>query len=435
MLLNRSVSIFLRGRKALVNETLVKDYNRFLNNVSLARKLPAIREMVDIQQKSSQTMISFAAGMPSFEMSPFQEATFKLKDGSSLTMDETSIKKLTPYTSSQGLPELVELLEKLQIEEHNPPTCRISCNGEGREMDLVVTTGNQDGLCRLDPHGCNVLGVDSDQEGMKPSHLREILSRWNPSDVSKPRQEVPDIPRILYLNPNGGNPTGAGLTMERKKEIYEIARNYNLLIIEDDPNYYVQFTRPRVPSFLSLDEDGRVIRLDSFSKVLSAAGLRLGFVTGPKLLLQRLVLHTVAGVLHSSSLPQILAFQLLNQWGFEGFRNYADEVSQFYLKKRNMLLAAAGKWLTGLAEWTVPNGGLFLWIKILGIDDTHKMITDKAIEKQVLLVPGNAFFQDSGKKSSYVRASFSDQTWEEMDEGMRRLAELIKEELKGKKED
>ena len=82
------------------------------------------------------------------------------------------------------------------------------------------------------------MGVKSDKDGLDPAHLREVLSQWQPSDV---KDNSNNIPKLLYLIPNGGNPTGAGLTLERKKEIYEIARLYDLLILEDDPYFYLQF--------------------------------------------------------------------------------------------------------------------------------------------------------------------------------------------------
>ena len=84
---------------------------------------------------------------------------------------------------------------------------------------------------------------------------------------------------MLYTVPVGGNPTGVSQTLERKKEIYEIARQHNLLILEDDPYYYLQFGE-KIPSYLSMDVDGRVLRFDSMSKILSS-GLRVGWATGP----------------------------------------------------------------------------------------------------------------------------------------------------------
>lgn len=81
--------------------------------------------------------------------------------------------------------------------------------------------------------------MKSDKDGLDPAHLRAVLSKWQPEDAKDAQS---DIPRLLYLIPNGGNPTGAGLTFERKKEIYSIARQYDLLILEDDPYFYLQFS-------------------------------------------------------------------------------------------------------------------------------------------------------------------------------------------------
>ncbi|XP_077866065.1 kynurenine/alpha-aminoadipate aminotransferase, mitochondrial-like, partial [Saccoglossus kowalevskii] len=164
------------------------------------------------------------------------------------------------------LPELVEWLKKLQIEEHSPPT--VNYSKEHGQMDLIITTGSQDGLCKtfemlvspgdnilmetptypgtlavVKPLGCNILDIETDGEGLKPNHLRHIMSRWDPKDTRKSKEEVPDIPRILYTIPNGGNPTGTGISAIRRQEIYQIAQKYNLLIVEDDPYYYLQFNK------------------------------------------------------------------------------------------------------------------------------------------------------------------------------------------------
>ena len=122
-------------------------------------------------------------------------------------------------------------------------------------------------------------------------------------------------PKIMYINPTGANPTGTVLPLDRRRKIYEIASKYDLLILEDDPYYYLQFTKGnRVPSFYSMDVDGRVLRFDSFSKILSS-GLRLGFVTGPKPLIERIMLHMQVSSMHTTSLSQFIAKDLLQEWG------------------------------------------------------------------------------------------------------------------------
>jgi len=114
---------------------------------------------------------------------------------------------------------------------------------------------------------------------MRPDILRKKLM-----------DNVEAKPKFIYVNPTGANPTGVVLPESRRKEIYELVTEHDMLILEDDPYYFLHFGDIRPPSFLSMDTEGRVIRFDSFSKVLSS-GLRLGFVTGPAPLIERINLH------------------------------------------------------------------------------------------------------------------------------------------------
>ncbi|XP_069832699.1 kynurenine/alpha-aminoadipate aminotransferase, mitochondrial isoform X3 [Dendropsophus ebraccatus] len=347
------------------------------------------------------------------------------------------------------VPELVSWLRELQKKLHNPPT--LAYSPDKGQMAMCITTGSQEGLSKafdmlvspgdnvlidaptysgtlaaIKPLGCNLIGVPTDQHGIIPRALKDILSNWAPEDVHIPEK---NSPKILYTIPNGGNPTGASLTTERKVEIYKIAQEYDLIIVEDDPYYFLQFNKPWAPSFLSLDIDGRVIRADSMSKILSS-GLRIGYLTGPKPLIDRIILHMQASTLHTSAFTQIMTLQLLQTWGVEGFLEHIESVIRFYRSQRDAMLASADKWLTGLAEWHSPTAGMFLWMKILGVPDTHQMIMLKAISKEVLLVPGSAFNINSSEPSSYVRASFSLSTPEQIDQGLERLASLITAERK-----
>lgn len=216
------------------------------------------------------------------------------------------------------------------------------------------------------------------------------------------------------------------MTEQRRREIYELARQYDILIIEDDPYYFLQFNEARAPTFLSMDVDGRVIRIDSFSKILSA-GLRLGFVTGPKPLIDRVVLHIESSTMHANSFTQLMVFQLLHSWGVEGFLQHIEGVTEFYRKQRDAMVSSAEKWLKDVAEWRTPSAGMFLWIKLKGISDTQQIVRVKALEKEITLVPGGEFMINSTEPCTYVRASFSSATPEEIDEAFRRLSLIIKE--------
>ncbi|XP_061108067.1 kynurenine/alpha-aminoadipate aminotransferase, mitochondrial isoform X2 [Conger conger] len=424
------------------------NYSRFFTAVSAARKPSPIRIITELQQRSPPSVISLAGGAPNPDTFPFHSATVKVKNGASIVLDETTMKRALQYSASSGIPELLSWMKTLQRNLHNPPTASNSV--AGGQMDICVTTGSQEGLSKtfemlvtpgdnvlldaptysgtlaaLQPLGCNIINVPSDQFGMIPGALREILSRWDPADAKKPGSTVP---RVLYTIPNGGNPTGASMTAERKADVYQLAREYDFLIIEDDPYYFLQFQKPWAPTFLSMDVDGRVIRTDSFSKILSS-GLRIGFVTGPKPLVDRVVLHIQASTMHTSTFTQLMVSQLLHGWGQEGFLNHVDGVVEFYRKQRDAMLSSADRWLKDLADWHTPAAGMFLWIRLKGVADTQRLISEKALEKEVLLIPGGVFNIDSSAPSPFVRAAFSLSTPEQIDEAFKRLASLIKEAL------
>ncbi|XP_006277551.1 kynurenine/alpha-aminoadipate aminotransferase, mitochondrial isoform X1 [Alligator mississippiensis] len=422
------------------------NYSRFITAVSAARKASPIRVLTELMQRSPPSLISLAGGAPNPNTFPFKTARITIADGTAVEMGEDLMKRALQYSASAGIPELLSWLKDLQKSLHSPPTANYS--PDQGQMEICVTTGSQEGLCKvfemlinpgdnilldaptypgtlaaLRPLGCNIINVPSDQHGIIPEALKEILSRWSPEDV---KNHCNNVPKFLYTIPNGGNPTGTSLTTDRKKKIYQLARQYDFLVVEDDPYYFLQFNKPWPPTFLSMDIDGRVIRTDSFSKILSS-GLRIGFLTGPKPLIDRVILHIQVSTMHTSTFTQLMITQLLQQWGEKGFLEHVGRVVEFYKSQRDAMLVAADKWLKGLADWYSPAAGMFLWIKIKGVSDTQHLIMERALQKEVLLVPGGAFNIDSSHPSSHVRASFSLSSPAQMDQAFQRLAELIKE--------
>ncbi|XP_061440047.1 kynurenine/alpha-aminoadipate aminotransferase, mitochondrial-like isoform X2 [Rhineura floridana] len=423
------------------------DYYHFLSVVSAARKPNPVRLTNELEKKMPSLIMFSSGGLPNSDYFPIKTASFSLSDGSTIAIGEQLMKRALQYSATEGIQELLSWLRDLQIKLHNPPTAIYA--PEKGQMKICVTSGSQDGLSKvydmllnpgdnilieepnftgtlaaLQPLGCNLIKTPSDAHGIIPEALKEILSRWKSGSAHKLNNR---IPKFLYTVPNGANPSGSSLTVERKKEIYQLAQEYNFLIIEDDPYYFLQFQKPKVPSFLSMDVDGRVIRGDSFSKIISA-GLRIGFLTGPAPLIDRVVLHTQASTMQPNTFAQILILQLFNKWGQEGFLQHTDRVAEFYKNQRDTMLSAADKWLKGLAGWYAPNAGLFLWIKIKGISDTNQMALEKALKRGVSVLPGRAFMMDPSEPCPYVRVSFSFATPDQMDLGFQRLAELIKEE-------
>uniref|UniRef100_A0A8D2LPA0 Aminotransferase class I/classII large domain-containing protein n=1 Tax=Varanus komodoensis TaxID=61221 RepID=A0A8D2LPA0_VARKO len=360
------------------------------------------------------SIIMLSGGLPNPDYFPIKTASISLVDGTTIEIGEELMKRALQYSSADGIPELLSWLEKLQMKLHNPPTA--SYAPEKGQMKICVTAGSQDGLSKvydmllnpgdnillddpnftgtlaaLQPLGCNMIKVPSDAHGIIPKALEEILSRWKSDKVRKPGNK---IPKFLYTVPNGGNPSGSSLTADRKKEIYQLAQEYNFLIIEDDPYYFLQFEKTKAPSFLSMDVDGRVIRGDSFSKVVSA-GLRIGFLTGPEPLINKVILHIQEYSCHNCSVL----------WEYTCLI-----ISLLYLRLIVLLCPL------GLADWLVPKAGLYLWIKIKGISDTYPMIMEKALKRKVSLLPGSAFMTDSSEPCPYIRASFSFASPDQMDQ-------------------
>jgi len=238
-------------------------------------------------------------------MFPFTNLSIDVTNGSPINLSGKALQSALQYLPTNGHPVLLKQLRTLQQEVHNPAT------SVWDNTDLVITSGSQDGLCKtfemfmnngasvlveefvysgtlsiINPYQPKYHVIKSDQNGMDPDSLRQVLSKWTPG------MDTEDYPKFLYINPTGANPTGTVLPLDRRKQILELCSQYNLILLEDDPYYYLQFEEKhlRPPSFFSLDTEGRVIRFDSFSKILSS-GIRLGFVTGPKPLIERLVLH------------------------------------------------------------------------------------------------------------------------------------------------
>lgn len=283
---------------------------------------------------------------------------------------------------------------------------------------LIVENPTYTGaLAFLESLDCKLAAADTDEFGIVPESLEKILSEW-------PVTEQERRPHVLYTVPSGGNPTGVSSTFERKQAVYAICSKYDVIIVEDDPYYYLQFGEKRIPSYFSIDVDARVVRCDSMSKILSS-GLRIGWVTGPKVLIERINMHTMVTNLQPAGISQAITSALVEKWGHKGFLEHVDRVSDFYREKRDDFVECLNRHMKGRAEWVVPSAGMFVWLRLLGgITDSYDLVMSKAIKENVLAIPGLAFMPHKNK-NAYIRVSFSYVTKDDMDEALRRLAKVI----------
>ncbi|XP_042889017.1 kynurenine/alpha-aminoadipate aminotransferase, mitochondrial-like [Penaeus japonicus] len=412
------------------------DYSKYLSVSSSNRKPSGISEMQMLLTDPSPSLVWLASGMPNPQQFPFCDAAINLSDGSVLEISKEVMATGLQYGPTPGYVPLIEQLKEMTLRTHNPP--------RWTESDLLVTVGCQDGLakavemlfrprtasrktrypdalCILAPLKLKYVIVTADERGMCPVALKKGLE--------EARLSGGPVPKVLYLVPTACNPTGITIDEARRREIYSIASEYDLIILEDDPYLFLQYDEePMPPSFLRLDTEGRVLRFDSFSKIVSA-GLRVGFVTGPAPLIERINWHMQASVLCPPGISQVMVSELLRKWGDDGFKKHVGKLRDFYKAQRDVMLRAVEEHLTGLCEWTVPKGGIYIWFKVPGLHDTTPMLVKRAVLKGVVLVPGKDFMVDDKKQCQYMRAAFSCATKEQMWKGMEKLAELIREEM------
>ncbi|XP_043273669.1 kynurenine/alpha-aminoadipate aminotransferase, mitochondrial-like [Venturia canescens] len=415
------------------------DYARFYSERSSRRQENLIRRFAEMRFANPEA-ISLAAGMPNPETFPVAAISIVYPDNIVKNLSGPELNAALQYGSSQGYAPLLTKYREFQKRIHNPPV---------KDVDVIFMPGSQEGFCKLvdlflndgepimvqtptytatlgaiRPMDPEFIGIPQDKDGVIPEEIEKICG-------DRVRLKKP-LPKLLYVNPTGANPTGTVLTYERKVRIYELAKKYDFLIIEDDPYYFLHFMDKLPLSFLSIDTEGRVIRLDSFSKVISA-GVRLGAVTARKEILDKLTMNVENSVLHASSLSQMLILQLFNAWSIERFEQHFREIQKFYREKRDLMLAGVEKHLSGIAQWSVPNAGMFLWVKVPCVENTLKLTLEKLAPMGVFVVPGNAFNWDSKERDENMRFSYSFASADDIEKALSIISKVIREEAQSKK--
>ncbi|KAI9758788.1 MAG: oligosaccharyltransferase complex subunit epsilon [Chaenotheca gracillima] len=317
------------------------------------------------------------------------------------------------------------------------------------------------------PLGVKVVGIRMDDQGLLPEHMDEVLKNWDPAT-----HEGAPKPFLLYTVPSGQNPTGATQGIERRKAIYATAQKHDVYIIEDEPYYFLQmqpytgpdtpplpppkshdaFLKSLVPSLLSMDTDGRVMRMDSFSKVI-APGSRVGWITASDQIVERIVRAHETSTQNPSGISQLVLYKLLDEgWGHEGYLDWLINLRLEYTKRRDTILHACETYLpSDVVSWNPPAAGMFLWMKInwrlhpkakstpaeprLSIEES---IFEACFNASVLLARGSWFRAEGAGSSAaaaddgdmFFRATFAAASSDKMVEAIRRFGEALKGEFK-----
>ncbi|KAM9996705.1 hypothetical protein ACTFIZ_001642 [Dictyostelium cf. discoideum] len=451
---NTSISLNGKSFNDYKYKEPIQDYSRYF---SLRNSTPCQLTEVEISTFLASTeILSFGAGIPSKLFFPIKELEFNFNfmENEKVILSKEDLELIQQYSDSPGLPKLRNWCKSLQQRYHG--LC--DPNTPGKEWNLLMTPGSQHALDCLvkaffnrddtliverytyggmfavtQPTGVKFAACEMDSKGMIPSELNNLLSNW---DSIHPNLK---FPKLIYIIPHGQNPTGVLYDMERKEEIYKIACKFDLLIIEDDPHFFLQFDNEIVngkrvlnKSFLSIDKEDRVIRLDTFSKFLTS-GVRMGFVTTNSKLFGVIAFELNASIFHSSGLTQIALEKLLTNWGDEKFDNHVNFVQEVLIKKRRETIELLEKHLKGQVEYKPPKAGLYFWVKLLGIDCSYEFVRDVLRHHKVIFGLGISSSPDRTIKTPYIRVTFSYLDKEDGDVAFKILSDCLKDYIKNKK--
>ncbi len=378
-----------------------------------------IREILKITQRPD--VISFAGGLPASELLPTHEMASLARD----LLMEDGVRALQ-YAPTEGLQELREVISERLREflsiDHGPDEVLV-VSGSQQGLDLAGKVFLDEGdvvLCEsptylgaisaFRAYQARFVEVKTDDDGMVLSDLEDRL------------RSVERV-KLIYVVPDFQNPSGRRWSVERRRALVDLATRYRVPIIEDAPYANLCFDGEPFPPVASFDRAGLVILLGTFSKIL-APGLRLGWVTAGRDLLQPFVLAKQGADLQTSSLTQLLAAKFFSDHDVDAHIAHLCEV---YRARRDAMLRALDQFFPKEIHYTRPTGGLFLWVE-LPEDLNARTLLEHSLEEKVAFVPGECFYPGGGHLNT-LRLNFSAMPEERIAEGVRRLGRVFAEAL------
>jgi len=379
-------------------------------------KSSVIRETLKITQKPG--IISFGGGLPAPELFPKEE----LAEAAQKVIREQGEKALQ-YSTTEGYPPLREFIaqrmEKFGIKVSPDEIMITAGSQQGLDMcgrvfldwgDSVVTARPTylGAIQAFNAYFPKYVTLPSDDDGMTVDGLKEILETHNP--------------RMIYLVPTFQNPDGRTIPIHRRERIIELARTYGVPIIEDDP--YSELTyEGTIPTPMKALAPDDVIMLGTFSKLL-APGLRIGWLIAPPGVIDKFVRMKQGADLHTNTLAQFIIYEFVKDGKLD---EHLTKIRELYAKRLKVMIEAMEHYFPPEVKFTRPKGGMFLWVELPEKVNTTELLP-KAVEKNVAYIPGSAFYPDGGGHNT-MRLNYSKPTEAEIEEGIKRLAEVFKEAL------
>ena len=383
-------------------------------------KPSAIREIL---KNSDPNVISLAAGNPAVESFPVKEMQ---EIANRIFHEEAGV--AFQYGITEGYPRLRELLRRRLSEKFGMGTDNdelIVVSGGQQAIDLatkvmcnegdVVVSENPSFIGALNTfrsYAAVLKGVDVLDDGMDLDKLEETF-RQNPNT------------KLLYIIPSFQNPLGTCTSLEKRRGIYELCVKYGVVILEDNPYGELRFEGEDIPTLKSMDTEGIVIYCGSMSKVMSA-GIRVGFVLAPREIAAKMTVGKQASDVHTNQFFQMLIADFMEHYDFDG---HIGKIRALYKRKSGLMLDAIREYFPKEVQYTVPQGGLFLWCTLPEGADMLEFV-QFAKTKGVAVVPGVAFNVEEGTPSRCFRLNYSTPSDEKVVEGTRILGLALQEFLK-----
>ncbi|MCC8170133.1 MAG: PLP-dependent aminotransferase family protein [Oscillospiraceae bacterium] len=396
------------------------EYTNYLADRVKTMKGSAIREM--FKRMADPEIISLAGGNPAAELFPGDELS---KIAGKILM--TSPTLALQYGTTDGYPKMKDCArqraakvnsvkegDEILIMTGANPGIDLTAKALLNKGDAVVVESPSfiGSLNAFRSYECKLVGVDVDDDGMDMDKLEEAL-------------KTNDNVKMIYTIPTFQNPTGVTMSLEKRKRMLELASKYDVLILEDNPYGDLRFSGEDVATIKSFDDEGRVIYAGSFSKILSP-GMRLGYLCAPAPIAEKIEMLKQVNDVHTPMLTQLMCVEFMKKYNID---DYIERNRELYGKKCAKMLESMEKYFpAGKVKWVVPEGGIFLWCECPTITDITPVV-DKCIEKKVAIVPGSNFATDIFAPSNKFRLNYSSATLENIEEGIKRLGEVLTEML------
>ena len=370
-----------------------------------------------LQAAADPKIISFAGGLPAPELFPVKE----MKAAVDKVFEEHG-QEAMQYGAAKGVTALRKVIQQHVKKKENVDSELdnvLVTTGSEQALDLVgkafvdpgdtVLVEQPTYLCALDvfrSYGANFASVEMDEDGMKMDALEEAL-KANPNT------------KLIYTVPNFQNPTGRTMTEERRKQLAELAEKYDVYVLEDNPYGEIRFAGQHVPAVKSFDKSGHVLYMSTFSKTL-APGFRLGWLVADEDVVNKLTVLKQSADLHTDNLAQFAVAQFFADNDVDA---HVKEISDLYGKRKDLMLEGIKKYFPEGVKYTNPEGGMFLWVEVPGVDDTVELFKE-CLEHDVAFVPGDPFFAGEAQPGAF-RLNYSNMKEDQIEVGLKRLGAAL----------